>query len=236
MERSRARIIGVVYLFFFVTAVLGTVFIRRAGVPGIGRVSGDATETTNTILAHVPSLRLGFALGLISIACYVAVTALFYRLFKPVCGSLALIAVFVSLMGLAVQAFASLFQLAPLILLDGSPYLRVFDVQQLQALAVMFLRLNVQARLIYLVFDGLFLLTIGYLVVRSTFLPRILGGLVALAGLGWLTLLVPPVADRILPFVEVFGFVAEAALMLWLLAIGVPDTRWRGRQPDGSHG
>jgi hypothetical protein len=78
-----------------------------------------------------------------------------------------------------------------------------------------------------LVFDGLFLLLIGYLTFRSTFLPRILGALLALAGVGWLTFLAPPLASSLSPYIQVLGFVAEAALMLWLLVIGVNDQRWQ---------
>jgi hypothetical protein len=224
--RSRARITGVVYLLFFVTAVLGEFFTRQAGISGFG-VSGDAAATANTILAHESSFRLGFALGLISIACYVAVTALFYQLFKPVSRSLSLLAVCFSLVGQAIAVFGSLLQLAPLVVLGGSPYLSVFNVKQLQALALMFLNLNAQVGNIALVFDGLFLLLIGYLIFRSTFLPRILGALIAFAGLGWLTILAPPLATYLLPYIEVLGVLAEGSLMLWLLVIGVNAQRWK---------
>jgi hypothetical protein len=138
--RTRARITGVVYLLFFVTAVLGEFFTRQAGISGIQLgVSGDAAATANTIMAHELLYRLGFALGLISTACYVAVTALFYQLFRPVSRSLSLIAMCLSLMGLAIETFGSLLQLAPLVVLGDSPYLSVFNVKQLQALALTFL-------------------------------------------------------------------------------------------------
>ena len=90
----------------------------------------------------------------------------------------------------------------------------------------MFLNLNAQAGYIALVFDGLFLFLIGYLIFRSTFLPRILGALVAFAGLGWLTFLSPPLANYLLTYLEVLGVLAEASLMLWLLVIGVNGQRW----------
>jgi hypothetical protein len=225
--RTRARITGVVYLLFFVTAVLGEFFTRQAGISGIQPgVSGDAAATANTILAHELFYRLGFALGLISTACYVAVTALFYQLFRPVSRSLSLIAVFFSLVGLAIQAFGSLFQLTPLIVLRGSPYLSVFNVKQLQALALMFLNLNALVGYIALVFDGLFLFLIGYLIFRSTFLPRILGALVAFASLGWLTFLSPPLANYLYTYIQILGALAEVSLMLWLLLIGVNAQRW----------
>jgi Domain of unknown function (DUF4386) len=131
----------------------------------------------------------------------------------------------------------SLLQLAPLVVLGGSPYLSVFNVKQLQALALLFLNLNVQAGSIALVFFGLFQLLIGYLIFRSTFLPRILGALIALAGLGWLIFLWPPLATSLLTYLEVLGFLGEVPLMLWLLLMGVNEERWierarAAREPD----
>jgi len=125
--------------------------------------------------------------------------------------------------GVTIQASARLLELAPLVILHGPTYLSAFSPSQTQALAVMFIRLHGQADYIDLVFDGLFLTLTGYLILRSTFLPRALGGLVALAGLGWLTLLAPLLASPLSPGIQALGIVAEAALMLWLLAFGVRD-------------
>jgi hypothetical protein len=111
--RFRARITGVVYLLFFLTAILGEVFARQAGIIGISAVPDDAAAVANSILAHRASFRLGWALGLISTACYVAVTALFYPLFRPVSRSLSVFAAFFGLVAQAVTAFGSFFQLAP---------------------------------------------------------------------------------------------------------------------------
>src|SRR6204780_3182240 len=109
--RPRARITGVVYLLYFLTAVFGEFFMRGLVV------SGDATATANNILAHQPLFRLGLAIGLIAIACYIAVTALFYGLFRPVNRTLSLLAAFFSLVGCAITAFGSVFQLATLVVL-----------------------------------------------------------------------------------------------------------------------
>ena len=78
-----------------------------------------------------------------------------------------------------------------------------------------------------MVFFGVYCLLIGYLIFRSAFLSRILGVLMALAGLGWLTFLSPPLANRLSPYNLVLGFLAELALMLWLLARGVNVQRWK---------
>jgi hypothetical protein len=220
---------GVVYLLFFVTAILGEVFTRQAGISVISVVPGDAAATAQSILTHEASYRVGWALGLISTACYVAVTALFYQLFRPVSRSLALVAAFFGLVGCAITAFGSLFQLAPLVVLGNSPYMTVFTVAQLQALAMLFLNLNAQVGSIALVFFGLFQLLVGYLIVRSAFVPRILGALIALAGLGWLTFLSPPLANSLLTYLEVLGFLGEVPLMLWLLVVGVNARRWEGQ-------
>ena len=154
-------------------------------------------------------------------------TVLLYGLFKPVNSSLALLAAFSSLLGCSVQAFGSLFQLAPLIVLQGSPYLGVFKPEQLQALALMLLNLHSQAVYVYLVFFGVFDFLIGYLIFQSAFLPRILGVLMALAGFGWLTCLSPSLAKHLSPYIEILGFLAELLLLLWLLVKGVNVERWK---------
>ena len=210
-----------VYLLYFLTAVSGELFIR-----GI-IVSGDPAATATNILAHERLFRLSVAVGLIATALYIAVTVLFYGLFKPVNKTVALLAAFFSLVGCAIQAFGSLFRVAPLAVLEGSPYLSIFKVDQLQAL--MSIKLNVQAAYIYLVFFGLFNILIGYLIFKSTFLPRILGVLMALSGLGWLTFLSPSLANYLLTYIEVLGIIAEASLMLWLLVKGVNVQRWNER-------
>lgn len=219
--RPRARITGVVYLFYFLTAVSGEFFLRGLVV------DGDAAATANNILAHQPLFRLGIATGLIATACYIAVTALFYDLFRPVKRNLSMVAAFFSLVGCAILAFASLFQVAPLVVLGGAQYLSLFKVEQLRALAYLFLELYGEAVNICFVFFGVYCLLIGYLIFRSAFLPRILGVLMALAGLGWLTFLSPPLANYLSPYILVLGFVAELVLMLWLLVMGVNVQRWK---------
>ncbi len=219
--RPSARITGVVYLLYFLTAILGEFFLK-----GIV-VDGDATATATNLLAHQSLFRLGLATGLISTALYIAVTALFYGLFKPVNRGLSLLAAIFSLVGCAILAFGSLFQLAPLVVLGGSQYLSVFKVEQLRALALIFLELNNQAANIYLALFGFYDLLIGYLIFKSAFLPRFLGVLMALAGLGWLTFLSPPFANHLSPYNLVLGFLAELSLMLWLLVMGVNVQRWQ---------
>jgi hypothetical protein len=221
VPHPRARITGVVYLLYFLTAISSEVFMKGLVV------SDDAAATANNLLAHEPLFRLGLAASLIATAWYVALTALFYSMFKPVNRSLSLLAAFLSLVGCAILVFASVFQLSPLVVLKGSQYLNVFNLEQLRALALLFLNLHNQAVNVSLVFFALYCLLIGYLIFRSAFLPRTLGVLMVLAGLGWLAFLSPPLANHLSPYIQISGFLAEVSLMIWLLAKGVNVQRWK---------
>jgi len=219
----RARMAGVFYLLTILTRMIVEIFVRGRLV-----VSDDAAATATNILAHEPLWRWGFAADIIAFASYVALTALFYELFKPESRSVSLGAAFFSLVACAVQAVSSLFHLAPLVLLGGTPYLRVFNLEQLQALALMFLRLRAQCyHNIGLVFFGLYCLLIGYLIFRSTFLPRIIGVLMMLAGLSYLIFFSTPLARYLQPYILFFPGVGQISLTLWLLVMGVNVQGWK---------
>jgi Domain of unknown function (DUF4386) len=75
---------------------------------------------------------------------------------------------------------------------------------------------------------GLHCVLTGYLILRSTFIPRIFGMLMVLAGLGYLIFLWPPLGDRLFfPYIVVPGVLGEGSLTLWLLTMGVNNMRWR---------
>ena len=229
--RFKARIAGVFYLLTTLTRMFVEIFVRNRLV-----VSDDAAATATNILAHEPLWWWGFAADILAFASYIALTALLYELFKHVNRSLSLVAAFFSLVACVVQAISSLFHLAPLVLLGGARYLNVFTVEQLQALALVFLRLRAAAyHNIGLVFFGLYCLLVGILILRSTFLPRILGVLMVLAGLSYVLFLSPPLVRSLQPYILVFPGVGQIALTLWLLGIGVNAQRWTTQAgPAGS--
>src|SRR5271157_2236518 len=178
--RFKARMAGACQLLEALTAGFGQVIVLDRLV-----VAGNAAATAANILGHERLFWLGFASSLIGVAFHIAWALLMYELLKPVNRSLSLLAAFVILVGCAIQALTSLLYLAPLLILQGASSLSAFTAEQLQALALVFLKLNASAFDIYLVFFGFWCVLIGFLIFRSTFLPRILGVLLAISGLGY---------------------------------------------------
>jgi hypothetical protein len=95
------------------------------------------------------------------------------------------------------------------------------------------LRLNPRGVNVALVFTGFYCLLIGYLMFRSTFVPRILGALMAFAGLGWLTYLSNPLASYLSPYNLASALLAEASVFLWLVAMGVNIPKGERKQELG---
>jgi len=220
--RSQARIIGGFYLLTILTGVYAQMFVSGKLV-----VDGDAAATATNILAHGGLFQLGFAVYMIEMAAQVAMTALFYNLLEPAGRSVSLLAAFFGLTGCIIKTLSRLFFVAPLFILGGAHYLSVFTAEQLQALALLILKVNDRGAAIALVFFGFYALLTGYLIIRSTFLPRILGVLSILGGLGWLTFLYPPLGYRLFPFIAALGLLGAVALIVWLLVFGVDEQRWK---------
>lgn len=220
----KARMGGFCWLMCFLTSIFPLVVSGRLVVPG------DAATTAANLLAHEALFRSGTAALLISTAFYVAATLFVYEVLKPVNRSLSLLAAFFSLVGCAVGALSCLFDFVPFVLLKGAPYLSAFTTEQLQALTYMFLAVRARANDIGLVFFGFHCLGVGYLTVRSTFLPRTIGWLMVGAGLGWLTFLSPPLAQSLAPFNMLPGAAGELSLIIWLLGKGVNVQRWREQE------
>jgi hypothetical protein len=220
--RSKARLAGVFEALEGLTSSFGQVFV-------LGRlaVSGNAAATAANILGHQQLFWFGFTSSVLGVAFHIAWALLFYELLRPVNRSVSLLAAFVILVGCAMQALTSLLYLAPLLILTGGSSVSAFTVEQLQSLAVVFLKLNGIAFDIDLVFFGLWCVLTGYLIFRSTFLPRILGVLLAIDGMGWMLYLSPPLAVRLFPFIAAASGLAEIPLQLWLLIAGVNAERWK---------
>jgi hypothetical protein len=214
---------GASQLLEAVTAAFGQVIVLNRLV-----VDGNAAATAANILGHERLFWLGFTSSLVGVGFHIAWAFLFYELLKPVNRSLSLLAAFVVLVDCAIQAITSLFHLAPLLILQGGSSFSAFTAEQLQALALLFLKLSAYAFQIDHVFFGFWCVLTGYLIFRSTFLPRVLGVLLAISGLGWVTYLSPPLANYLfMPYIAAASALGEIPLELWLIVMGVNVERWK---------
>ena len=216
--RARGRVAGAVYLLFFLTAVIGALI--PPGLTAPVALPTDAAAVASRITGNTTGYELEVAFGIMSTAFYVGLIALLYRLLRPVGATAAVVMGFFGIVGSAITAVENLLQLGPTVVLGGDSYLKVFSPNQLDAIALLVLNIAGDAGGVALVFFGVFQLALGWLIYRSTFLPRAIGVVVAVAGLGWLTYLYPPLAAFLATPLAVLGFAAEFSLMLWLLIAG----------------
>lgn len=221
--QTYARIAGVLFLISFVAGGFG-----EAYVPSRLMVSADATATAQNIKALDSLFRMGFAGYLVEAVCDIALSLILYVLLRPVRKDLALLAAFFGLVGTAVFAAAELFYLAPSLILRGAGYLKTFSPDQLNALALLFLKLYAYGGVIPTVFNGAAWVLRGYLIFKSGYLPKFLGVLMTLGGLAFivrnvLLVLAPAYAPGSLLLLMLPG---GLALTVWLLVKGVDVAKW----------
>lgn len=226
--RLQASIAGVLYLIVIVTGVFAIIYVRGAVF-----VPGDAAATAANILAHELRFRLGFVAELFACCCNIPMAVIFYNLFQVVNKSLTLVVVFFMLVGSAIESVVLLNHFTPLILLGDAHYLSALKPEQLQVQAYMSLALQDIGLAIALVFFGFYCLVLGYLIFRSTFLPRIIGVLLAIEGCGYLftdiaSFLAPASSSKILPYFLPTA-IAEISHSLWLIVVGINVPRWEER-------
>jgi hypothetical protein len=227
-----ARIAGVFYLANIVGCIIAEFFVRSRLV-----VYGDAAATARNILAHEELYRLGFASDLIAVASYIAVTGFFYSLLKPVNRNLSFVAAFFGFAGCLTQGINLLNHFMPLIYLEGGRTLSGLATDQLQALAYASLKLHSAGYNMAMVFFGCYCLSLGRLIFKSASLPRMLGPLLAIAGLcyeinSFANFLSPAFASHLFPYI-LMPAAAEILLCLWLLVSGVNVQRWKEQASAG---
>lgn len=216
-----ARIAGVCWLTTIVASTIG-MFISESLI-----VSGDAAATADNILTNKTLFQSAAAANLVATASYIGATVFVYELLKPVNKIVSLLAAFFSLTGCAVGAIGSLFGLVPFVVLGNAQYLKAFTPEQIQTLALIFLKVFGQMNNVGLVFFGLHCFFTGYLILKSAFIPRTVGVLMMLGGVSWLTFLVPPVANFLAPYNMAPGAIGEISLTLWLIVKGVDVRQWK---------
>jgi len=224
-----ARVGGLLYLIIIVAGASGELLIRGRLI-----VPRDAALTAHNIMAAPFLWRVGIAGDLVMHICDVGLMLVFYVLLRPVSRNIALLAVLFNLVQTGVLVANKMTLLLPLFLLGSGEYLRAFSPEQLQALAYVSLRVHDYGFGFGLIFFGMECIVVGWLIVRSQYLPRAIGFMMQLAGVCYLTnsfalVLSPELASSLFPAILLPPFIAELSLALWLLLKGVDATKWAAR-------
>ena len=229
-NKKTARIAGFLYLIYIVVSIFANALGRSKLI-----VLGDAATTAGNIMANAWQFRIGFVVDLVAAVLFLMTAWALYVLLKPVNKNLALLFLLLNLGGVAVSCFSDLFLIASQLLVSGADYLKVFQVDQLKALAMLSLYIYKYGFLgIAQIFFGAWLFPLGYLVFKSGFLPRFLGVILMVHCVVWLMsalqfFLFPDFIG--ITFVGItylsnpIGFISEFGLTLWLLIMGAKEQK-----------
>jgi hypothetical protein len=221
--QTYAKLAGVLALLSFIAGGFG-----EAYVPSKLIVGTDPLTTVQNLNSSQLMFRLGFAMYLVEACCDVALAVLLYVLLKPTHRHVSLLAAFFGLMATSTFAAAELFYFAPTLILRDGAFLKSFSPDQVNALALLSLKLFALGAAVFTVFYGMGWVLRGYLMFQSGYFPKFLGVLMTLAGLAFvisnfLLVLAPAYRSGWLQLLMLPGFLI---LTLWLLTKGVNLPKW----------
>ena len=221
--KKTARVAGFLYLLMAIIGAFGVLY-----VPAKLFVRGNAGATASNILAHEMICRIGMVAELVSAVLFIVLVWVLYHLFSGVDKTLASLMVALALISVTIAFVIVLNEIAALSLLSRNDFLSPFDTPQREALAMLFLGVHEHGFVINGIFWGLWLFPFGLLVMRSGFLPRILGVLLIIACFAYVassltSLLFPAYADVLNRFALPLEAAGELSIMFWLLIKGAKD-------------
>ena len=219
--RTLARAVALLFLVTIVCGIIAQTVISERLI-----AFGDPARTASNILANRSRYALGFSLYLIEMSAQMAQTVLLFYLLKPVNRRIATVALVFGLVGCTVKMVSRIFYLAPLFILNQSG-IGALTAEQLPAVSLILLIVNDHGAGVALWFFGLETVLEGWLILRSTFLPRWLGVLTIIAGVGWLTWVSPTLGYAAFNIVALVALVGSIVTIGWLLVKGVDVERWR---------
>lgn len=218
--KKTARIAGFLYLLLALTGAFSILY-----VPSTLVVFGDAAATAERIASSQLLFRAGILSGIVSHVIFVLLVLVLYHLLREISRKQAMLMVTLVVISVATGFVNTINQLGALIALSGADFLSAFEEPELDALAYLFMRLHSHGIQIIQIFWGLWLFPFGLLVYRSRFIPKILGVLVIIAGVGYLlgtiTFLILPQYQSALSTPIMILEMGELPIILWLLIVGV---------------
>jgi len=217
--KKTARIAGLLYLLLALTGAFSILY-----VPSTLIVFGDAAATAENISSSELLFRAGILSGVVSHIIFVLLVLVLYQLFSEINRKLAMLMVTLVVISVATGFVNTINQLGALIALSGADFLSVFEEPELDALAYLFIRLHSHGIQLIQIFWGLWLFPFGLLVYRSRFIPKVLGVLLIIAGVGYLLgtitfLVLPQYQSALSSFITLLEM-GELPIILWLLILG----------------
>lgn len=222
--RTMARLTGITYLVLIGGGLIAQGFIAERLID-----LTNAAATASAILANETLYRTAFTVYLIEMTAQIVLSVLFYYLLKPVSRSGAMVSTVLLLAGSVIKTVTRLFFISPLYVLHGGNVLIGFSPEQLNSLALMLLRINNEGAAIALAFFGPATVIQGWLIFKSTFLPKWMGVIAVLGGIAWTTFYWPALGKSLFNISAIIALVGSFATIAWLIVVGVNEERWRER-------
>ena len=214
-DQAALRSAGALYLLLTVTSIFGF-FVPMSLI-----TQGDAAATVNKILASETLFRLAIVSGLISTLSFIFLAFQLYRLLNHVNKTHASVMVILVLLSVPVSFLTTLNEMAALAVIHGGASLSGFATSQINSMAVLFLQLSSNVSSVNSIYFGLWLVPLGLLVIRSGFVPRILGILLFISAAAYvvssLNFLISPPYANVISSITGAGFFGELGMVAWLV-------------------
>ncbi|MDD1444045.1 DUF4386 domain-containing protein [Dolichospermum sp. ST_sed3] len=224
-NKNLARIAGLLYLIVIATGLFAEIFVRQTF-----KVSGDALTTASNIQSSEMLFRLGVVADIVNFICGLPCVLIIYFLFKRINKYLLQLALIFVIIQTAIIAVNLLNQASPLLILGNDTYLKSFQPIQLATLSQLSLNIQGVGYAIGLVFFGFYCLLVGYVIYKSKMVPKLLGILYIISGIGYLInsftmLLSKGFANPIFLYAAIPIFIGELSFCLWLLIKGIDNSK-----------
>jgi len=223
-NKKASRIVFLFWALYAAPAIFSLQYVRPNLI-----VFGDAVATSNNIMAHEFLFRMGIVSHLFAQVFLLFFGMTVFRLFKGVNKTWETIFWTSILMTVAITFVNTLNYIAPLVVLSKADYLNVFQQEQLHAIVMIFLRLSNFGQALYEIFWGLYLFAFGLLIIKSRYIPRILGVLMIIGSIGFpintvTKLLIPEFYPAIFTQITMFfSGLGVLPALFWILIMGVKN-------------
>jgi hypothetical protein len=224
-NKKMGRFAGLLFLILVITGVFAEFFVRQKLY-----VHNDPATTTQNIIENQWLFRLGFVSDLVMSTMFFIYGYVLYLIFKSVNKNISLFLLLCAVISVAMFCQNSLNQFAALELLTNADYSEGFKSEQLQDLSAFFLNIHIKGYYVNQIFFGLYLLPLGYMIIKSGIVPKVIGVFLVLGFIGDMIdfvvyFLFPNAESVILANITIPADIGEISLCLWLIIKGVKSQK-----------